>query len=40
MSKPVVIITGAGKGIGRAVALELTSRGYDVVLTAATPQPT
>src|SRR6185312_7663823 len=36
MSKPVAIITGAGKGIGRATALELTSRGYDVVLTART----
>ena len=36
MSKPVAIITGAGKGIGRAVALEFTSRGYDIVLTART----
>jgi len=29
---PVAIITGAGSGIGRAVAIELAGRGWDIVL--------
>lgn len=41
MSKPLVkpgsprsaVVTGAGRGIGRAVALELVGRGYQVVVT-------
>ena len=36
MSKPVAIITGAGKGIGRATAIELASRGYELALAART----
>lgn len=34
MSNPVCIITGAGRGIGRATALELSQRGYRCVLVA------
>ncbi len=41
MSKPLVkpgkprsaVVTGAGRGIGRAIAIELVGRGYEVVVT-------
>ncbi|MCS7032894.1 MAG: SDR family oxidoreductase [Phycisphaerae bacterium] len=37
MSRPIAIITGSGRGIGRATALELArTRGYGVVVTGRT----
>ena len=33
MSKPVAVVTGAGSGIGAAIATTLASRGYHVVVT-------
>ena len=35
-AKPVVIITGAGSGVGRAAALDLARRGYRCVLAGRT----
>ncbi len=35
-SDPVAIVTGAGRGIGRAVAVRLSREGYRVVLTSRT----
>jgi NAD(P)-dependent dehydrogenase (short-subunit alcohol dehydrogenase family) len=34
MTKPVAIITGAGRGIGQATAVELSQRGYRIALAA------
>jgi NADP-dependent 3-hydroxy acid dehydrogenase YdfG len=34
MSNKSAIVTGCSSGIGRATALELTARGYEVVATA------
>lgn len=34
MPNPVCIITGAGRGIGRATAIELSARGFDCVLVS------
>ena len=33
----VAVVTGAGRGIGRGVALELCRRGFDVVATMRDP---
>ncbi len=36
---PIALVTGASRGIGREVALELARRGVDVVLAARNPGP-
>ncbi len=38
-SAPVAIVTGAGSGIGRAVAIGLAGAGYRVVLAGRRPRP-
>ena len=38
MSKPVAIVTGAGRGIGRATAVELSRRGWRVALVSRTAE--
>ena len=38
MTKKRAIITGCSTGIGRATAIELTARGYDVIATARRPE--
>jgi citronellol/citronellal dehydrogenase len=34
MSRPVAVVTGASRGIGKRFCIDLASHGYDVVATA------
>jgi NAD(P)-dependent dehydrogenase (short-subunit alcohol dehydrogenase family) len=38
MSRPVAFVTGASRGIGKAIAVELAAAGFDVAITARTVQ--
>lgn len=39
MSRPVALVTGASRGIGRSTALELARQGYDVVINFSRSRP-
>ena len=35
MAKKVVLVTGASRGIGKAVAVKIAKKGYHVIITCA-----
>lgn len=39
MSRPVAVVTGASRGIGKASAIALAGRGFDLVITGRTVRP-
>jgi NAD(P)-dependent dehydrogenase (short-subunit alcohol dehydrogenase family) len=39
MSRKVAFVTGASRGIGKAIAIELAEMGYDIAITARTVNP-
>jgi NADP-dependent 3-hydroxy acid dehydrogenase YdfG len=39
MAKPLVVITGASRGIGRAVAIKFAAEGHPLLLVARRPEP-
>ena len=38
-TKPVAIVTGSGRGIGRAIALTLAAEGFSVVVNSRSADP-
>jgi citronellol/citronellal dehydrogenase len=39
MNKPIALVTGSTRGIGKAIALKLAAAGYKVIITGKTKEP-
>ena len=37
-SRPTALVTGASRGLGKAIAVALAQAGYDLAITAGTPE--